>query len=499
MEKLADPPLKRILEHRWTPLLGILLLAACIRLATISLASIHHPDELWQYIEPANGIVFDRWVIPWEYRAGIRSWLIPVLLAAPMALGHVLAPGSSLFLILPKILVVLVSLVVVAYSAAFGLRLSRLHGLVAGFVAATWVELVQFAPRTMSEPLSLALFLPAAYLLTLPSERLTRRNCLIAGLLLGLCFVVRFQLAPALLVLVLITCWGRLRETLPPLIVGGLAGLAVDGIVNAAMGQTPFLWIFENFRLNLVENKSAHYGVAPPQWYLTLLLPLWKAAILPILLLSFLGARRYPVLLAVAIVNIAAHSLIPHKEYRFVLLSTALIVLLAAIGTGEAVRWLARNASISGLRIRAVLACAIWAVTSTAIGLSLPYRDFWTSNATINTLRFANTVPGVCALALYDLHFPLGAARTYYRQDTPIYGFFGPLAQTSAVEAGSSFNLVMSHPGRAPEIGSDYRLLKCSDRRPGRKQFCVYQRPGGCAGPADPKYEINAALTRTGH
>lgn len=499
MVKRLRLSLKRVGEARWASLFAILILAAILRLAALSLTSIHHPDELWQYLEPATGIVSGKWVVTWEHPAGIRSWLIPVLLAGPMSLGHFLAPDSQLVLVLPKLLMVLLSLLVVGYAAAFGFRLSRLHGLIAGFVAAIWVELVHFAPRTMSEPLSLALFLPAAYLLTLPSERMSRRNLVVAGWLLGLCFVVRFQLAPALLVLVLMACWGRFRQMLPLLILGGVAGLAVDAIVNAAMGRTPFLWILENFRLNLIENRSANYGVSPPHWYLSLGWTLWRGAALPILLLGLLGARRYPVLLAVAAVNIAAHSLIPHKEYRFVLLSTALIVLLASIGTADVVRWLAKDASAKGLAIRTGLACTAWAAISATIASSVSYRDFWRSNEAVVALRFANKVPGVCALALYDLRSPLAAARAYYRKQTPIYGFFRSDAQSRAQSTAGSFNLVMAHPGRAGEIGRDYRRLMCSEPLPGRQPICIYKRLGGCDAPGDPRNDINAVLARAGY
>ncbi|MEE7548470.1 4-amino-4-deoxy-L-arabinose transferase, partial [Xanthomonas sp. Kuri4-1] len=173
---------------------SVLAGALLLRLLALWPVNFHHPDEVWQYLEPAHHLAFGRWVVAWEYRDGIRTWLIPALLALPMTLGDALAPAGPLYLLLPRLLLVLLSLSVVACATAMGLRLSRLHGAMAGFATAVWAELVYFAPRAMSEPVSLALFFPAALLLTRAPARRTPGVYLAAGLLLGLCFSARFQL-----------------------------------------------------------------------------------------------------------------------------------------------------------------------------------------------------------------------------------------------------------------------------------------------------------------
>ena len=66
----------------------------------------HHPDETIQYLEQAHRIVFGYGVVPWEFRYFIRSWLIPLLLVPPMALGEAINPGGTLYLILPRAMVV---------------------------------------------------------------------------------------------------------------------------------------------------------------------------------------------------------------------------------------------------------------------------------------------------------------------------------------------------------------------------------------------------------
>ena len=75
----------------------ILLVAVVLRILAFSPYAIHHPDEAVQYLEQAHRLAFGSGLVPWEYRFGMRSWLLPVLLAGPMALGEVIAPGSLLY------------------------------------------------------------------------------------------------------------------------------------------------------------------------------------------------------------------------------------------------------------------------------------------------------------------------------------------------------------------------------------------------------------------
>jgi len=470
---------------------GILAIAFLLRAVVLPLPGFKHADEVWQYLEPAYYLAFDRWIIAWEYRDGIRTWLIPILLALPMKLGGAIAPDSGLHLLLTKLLLVLLSLSIVACSTALGLRISRLHGLMAGFVTAIWAELVYYGPRAMSEPVSLALFFPAALLLTMPREKRTARLYLLAGFLLGLCFCARFQFAPALAVLALWTCGARWRAW-GWLVLGGLLGLGLDALVDLAVGEHPPLrWIYENFRVNLIENKSASYGVEPWYWYLAQIANYWRLALLAILPLMVLGARRYPVLMAVAVVNLLAHSAIPHKEDRFVLLSTGLMVFLAAIGGIDLLRRLTMGDTQRLHRFTA-WACGFWALCSLMVAFAGPLRLQWKNGQSIpRTLQLAGEAPGACGLALYRPTHPLSAAHVFYNRNTPVY-LFNPGDEATAVEYRPAFNLVMAMRGK-PVPGAEYQLLGCPD-----KSHCIYQRAGSCQGVVPSKYELNTALTSLG-
>ena len=83
--------------RRHLPLLFwlILLVAVALRLSAVTLYGTHHPDEAFQYLEQGHRLVFDYGLVPWEFRYFIRSWLIPLMLSVPMALGEAVQPGGA--------------------------------------------------------------------------------------------------------------------------------------------------------------------------------------------------------------------------------------------------------------------------------------------------------------------------------------------------------------------------------------------------------------------
>jgi putative Ca2+/H+ antiporter (TMEM165/GDT1 family) len=419
-----------------------------------------------------------------------------------MWLGKAIAPHGQLYQILPRLLAVACSLAIVGFGAAIALRISRLHALVVGLVLATAFELIYFSARTLSETFAVALLVPAAWLL-LPHPERSPQRLAIGGLLVGLCFATRFQLAPALVVLVAGCCRADLRAW-ALVAAGGLGGLAIDGVVDALHGLVPFDWMVENVRLNVVENRSADYGVLPFQWFLTFWLRLWGLMALPVILLGGIGARRQPVLLGVALVNLLAHSLIAHKEYRFVFLSEMLLILLAAIGTGDAIRWaLARRPhwrpAIAGGAI------LFWLCCSASVALSPAGRDVWNSNRrAIRMMRVARDVPGSCGLAYFQPEPDRLASYYYYDRPARIYFFGGDAAFDDVRRNRAAFNVVVTSPDRAWQLAPAYKPLGCFGSGHGAADLpplenrCVFARQGGCTPLATHTFDINEALRRRG-
>lgn len=459
------------------PLGAVLGLALVLRLAVACWPAFNHPDEIWQYLEPARHVVGKAWVQSWEQRAGARGWLVPVAIAPLSALGQWLAPGTFLTILLPRLLCALLSLAAVIGARGLGDRLSRTHALAAAFVAAIWYELVYFGPRTLTEPIATALILLAAWLLQ------ARRALPAAGLLLGLACAVRFQYAPAAFVLAAMVLKADWRGW-TRVIAGGLAGLAVSAAADLAMGAVPFAWVWRNLSLNLVENRSADYGTDPAWWYLVLLARTWGLAAIPVLAFAALGARRYPALAAAALVNLLVHAAIPHKEARFILLTTALAVVLAAVGS---VDWAARR---QWRRPRAAFAGG-WLLVSVLGAVTMPG---WGRHVRLEAAwRSAAKVPGLCGIGVYRT-LPLVASRALLAREVPIHQYDD--RSITAARASRAFNVLVAARAHKGEL-LGYRAVSCSGTKP--QDLCVAARAGGClVTPADRPFEVQAAVTRAG-
>jgi hypothetical protein len=84
---------------------------------------------------------------------------------------------------------------------------------------------------------------------------------------------------------------------------------------------------------------SSTFGVESWNYYLVGELGVWGGASLTLLLLAILGARWMPLLLLVAIIIVAVHSGIAHKEYRFIYPAILLVSVLAGLGLAQMASW----------------------------------------------------------------------------------------------------------------------------------------------------------------
>ncbi len=468
-----------------------LALAAMLRAVASIPFAVGWFDEIWQYLEPAWHLVEGPWVQTWDYRSGIRSWLIPELLALPMGAGHALAPETTFHLTLVRLMLAALSLVVVGAATALGLKLSRLHGAMAGFVTAIWFELIFFGPRALSEPIGLAPLMGAVWLLAARRAAPGPGQFAFAGLLMGLSFVARIHYAPALLVLAICTAKRDWRGAWTPLIAGGLVALGIDAAANLAMGAVPFQWVVESVRINIVENRAAAYGLSPVTGYLSLFVFYWHFALVPIVLLAWLGAKRYPVLAWMAVAHLAFHSMIGHKEYRFVLLTAVLLIILAAIGTADLLRRVPRRR----LMIAVAGATAVWAGGSAALAAG-NFRPNWSMEAGLaDALERAGRPEKTCGLALYRPRATVAGSYALYRRATPIYRI---ATRHEAARHAAAFDVVLTGPAHIGELPPAYRLEACAPSGFTDAPSCVLRRAGGCT-PDPALRKLNDWLAATGN
>jgi phosphatidylinositol glycan class B len=486
----------RVLTNpRLYPLVVILLLAAALRLPLAFWPNVHHPDEIFQYLEPAWRMLGHESIITWEWRYGMRSWLLPSIMVGPVAIGDWIAPGGIGAFVLPRILVAAASLSIVASAWAFGARVSRTHSILAGFVAAIWFEFVYFAPHTLSEPLATAAVLPAAWLLTRNAP--SSRDLVLGGALAALAFLFRFQYAPAIAVLVLGACWHHWKR-LPPLALGGAAILAVGGAIDVAHGAVPFSWLVANIEQNLLHDRAAEFGTEPAATYIALLWNRWSIVVVPLSFAIFRGYRHAPLLFWVALTDFAFHSLIAHKEPRFIFLSMSVLIIIAALGSAD---WVLYWSRFAWRRLAGLAIAGGWVAASAALAATGEWPEQWMHG--IGAARLASELkadPQMCGLALYDVYVFQLAGRDRLAGDTPLFAFYArdPLAgvQLSDVtrDASRAFNRILAPRSVEKELPANFTARDCDSV--GGAQVCIFVRDGTCDTAAASSFAPNDVLKR---
>jgi len=432
-------------------------------------------------------------IVTWEWRDGIRSWFLPTLFVGPVALGDWLAPGGAGAFIVPRLVAAVASLSIVISAWFFGARVSRMHAIVAALVAAIWFELVYFAPHTLSEPLATALIVPAALLLTGgPSQK----RLVIGGGLLALAFVWRFQYAPAMAVFALGACWRQWRNAIP-LVVGGLVVLLLAAMVDVAHGVVPFEWLILNIKENLQHERASEFGVEPAIAYLHFLWTIWSGATVLLLLALWSGWRHAPLLIVAAVANLALHSSIEHKEYRFIFLSVALLIIAAALGTADWSQMMREKPAWRAWALPVVVGG--WVLISLGLAGAKPMQDFWTLGT--GEARLAAELradPELCGAALYITHFTLLPGRERLVGGSPLYALHpqDPVAEghlpALAKKHEPAFNRILAPLDSASDLPADFSRRSCTSDG----IACIFARGGGCDAAAAGPFAINDVLVR---
>jgi 4-amino-4-deoxy-L-arabinose transferase-like glycosyltransferase len=406
----------------------VLLLALAVRLwIVLTHTYIMFPDETFQYLEPAHRLAFGSGVITWEYLDGIRSWLLPGVLAGVMRLVAAVDPDPEAYILVLRLMFVFASLAVP--FVAFRLvqrRCGLTAALIAGLLCACSIEAVYAAPVIMSEPAATYAALLAIWLGDdIEDSRRPRARLLAAGLLFGLASSLRFQYAPILGIVVLIQ---HARSTRNLLIVaaGGLAVvLAVFGVLDTLTLGLPFQSVWLNYVRNVTEGVSAAMGEQAGLYYVGYYMTAWDAGAPLLIALAILWATRAPLLAAVVVCTIGLHSFLVHKEPRFIFLAVVCLPMLIGAGIGRLIerlpprlsRVLERRrglAAVLGLLMAGGMAASTYAKATMA--------DAWhRDRSMLRATAAARDVPGVCGLGIRVARVYRTGGYVYWHRDAPIY------------------------------------------------------------------------------
>jgi len=471
------------LPRRHGLLLAIVALALALRMAAFDTFAMLHPDELYQYLERAHRLAFGYGIVTWEQRYDMRSWLIPQLLSLPMRTGAFLSADAAAPVAVARASVTAISLALVFAAYAIGSVQSRTAGLLAAFAAAIWPQIVSMASHVLSENLCASAVLAGCALALQHDERGHARYA--AGFLFGLSIILRMQSAAFIGVFVLALAWRDWRAWLQ-LAAGGIAALACGALSDIVAGQAPFAWAWNNYYENAIVDRSALYGVSSPLFYLERAVTDSNGMMLVAFVLALFSGPKFRPLLFACIAEYAAHSLIGHKEARFVFLSNATLVVLGAIGAAR----LFENGPLARLP-KPVLPVAVLAVALAACGPG--ELDKLRGHTGVSRLAYrAAQDPAVCGLAISG-HAFWRVAYAFVGRPLPIYTSsrfpIDVKARPRDVRAAANAYIATE---KEPLL-ADWRRTACMQGHDGR--YCLYRRQGGCDAKAGKEFELQRVLT----
>lgn len=312
----------------------VLLVALFVRLwVVVTHTYIVFPDETFQYLEPAHRLAFGAGVSTWEYLDGIRSWFLPGVLAGVMWVTSIFDPTPGAYVFAIRLLCALASLSLPFVGFKLTLRYGTAVATLVGLLSALSYETVYFAPVIMTEPLATYAALLGIWVGDSVAETNCSRRLFLAGLLLGLAASLRYQFAPMLGVAALLQ-HARRPRALATLVLGAAAIVAlILGVLDVLTWGSPFQSVWLNYQRNAMQGISTAMGTEPWFYYLAYWVVAWGFVAIPLLSCGMLGVVRSPVL-GVLAATMVVHSLIPHKELRFVFLAMATMPILIGIGLG---------------------------------------------------------------------------------------------------------------------------------------------------------------------
>lgn len=421
---IAPPSAEPRLEPQplWRGLPWVMALGLALRLlVTVVSKEIIHPDEIFQYLEQAHRLVFGYGFVPWEYVHGIRNWLLPMILALPLGVSHRLGMNDPhLYIPVIQTLACLVSLAAIFCAYWIGRRLwSESVGRIACVLTALWWELIFWAHKVTPEILGMYLLLAALACL---ASRPTWWGAVLFGVCGAGAMALRLQYAPAVAILmaVMLIFGVQRRWPISRVLLAALASMAVVLLVGWLDYYTWGGWWISyqnNYLYNSVYGVSSFFGEHSVLFY-PLQLGLNSAGLFWIAITVALF--RYPKQCWLPLVLIASivvpHTLIPHKEYRFVTAVIPLGLLLLAILLSDL--WQAWDSRGQGRRWRRPLTLGL--TFYPLIGIVALFA-FLNQDTGLQAYLYLNDQPQVVAiLDLTDQWFGTGGYY-YLHRDVPLY------------------------------------------------------------------------------
>ena len=359
----------------WRLFWPLVLIGLALRLlAAITGDWTMRPDELFQYLEQAHRIVFGYGQIPWEFRFGERTWLLPMLSVPPLWLCKVLGFDS------PE----QYAPVVRSFHAALSMLIPvgmyfftrRVHSETAARCAlvlgSCWHELIITAPHPIAESSS-SVFVFAA--LAAMTAKMTTKRVLACGFFLGMAFVFRIQYAPTIGLIGLALLFYADNRGRIALVSGGILAILLAGLVDYLYWGRFWHTYINYFNLQLFSDFNKYIHQASGNAHLRNLFIGSVGLYYVVALAALFYYRRLWFFIVLVLSVQVTHNIVANKEYVNTFLSIPFLLLMTA---GVIAQWgtsQTRNVIIAGKDKAIALLAAFILTTIAGLGAWLPYQQ----------------------------------------------------------------------------------------------------------------------------
>jgi hypothetical protein len=226
----------------------------------------------------------------------------------------------------------------------------------------------------------------------------------------------------------------------------------------------------------------------------------WGIAILAA---AAIGARARPLLAVCALAVLATHVPIAHKEYRFLYPAMLLVLMLAALGTAQVIRWLEdrTRSRVAWLATGALITAWLGASlrlsnafheskTMLAMSWTEPKWHWELHRGGLLAMQELHDDPTVCGVGLIGTFVYVTGGYTYLHRDIPIYQAYRREDIAGFVPNVNVYILAYKPELEQKSEFRGYQRSKCIN------EICIYRRDGACQ--PRPGYHFNDVLRARG-
>lgn len=349
-DNIGSMPCQSLRVNSWIALLlrNKFLIALIIRLSSVFLTKTFFvPDEFWQSTEIAHRKVFGYGYVTWEWKEKIRSYLHPFVFELYFhMLKFCQLDTTNAVVFGPHILQAFLTAlcdVSVYYLCLKIYNNTNIATISFTLQLSSWF-VYYTGSRTLSNTAEMCFaciglsFFPFFQSSGYDSDRKQRENSLFLALLFGgIACIIR----PTSLIIFGVLLLSALKRG------GFIFNLIASGVkvfpcllllsfgVDFYYYQEFCLVHWNFFKFNVFQNLSGFYGVHPFHWYLTQGLPVVLFVQIVFVVCGFCCGKKNGVISLITVLYVLIHSLIEHKEFRFLLPIVPLFMCIAGHGLQE--------------------------------------------------------------------------------------------------------------------------------------------------------------------